>query len=84
MARGGPVQDSVLTARDHHQPSDRDRIVSFEPTSLYHRSPDSGELESKPRRSKEAIWSHSLQRETSVRTECATSPPRAITGVPRS
>ena len=39
----------------YDQPSERDQIVSLEPPEMYHRSPDSGELQcSKPRKLKKA------------------------------
>jgi len=45
----------AVHARRMHQPSERDQIVSLEPLELYHRSPDYGELQCKPRELKRAI-----------------------------
>ena len=49
MREGGAAQ----------QPSERDQNTSSELPGLYHRSPDSSELQCKPRESKRAFGSHS-------------------------
>ena len=41
---------------EYNQPTERDQIVSVEPPNLQHRSPDSGEIQHKPRKLKQAIW----------------------------